>query len=179
MALPTCLPLFLQTHCFCRQRGRLKEVFDFLNAGGVPSGYTLLTPDQIGGYIAALEAAGASSRFLGDQAALYREYAIYLASGANLDLFPGLPVPPDFPAFAAALNAYALFLQGDGLPSDYTAEQPAQLQGFIDALAGSGQLATLLGAKADLLTRDFPLLQTTACRSALAVCQSMAITSRR
>ncbi|NCP15036.1 MAG: hypothetical protein GW858_12880 [Sphingomonadales bacterium] len=136
----------------------LRTFFDFLNAGGVPSGYTLLTLDQVRAYIAALEAAGATSRFLGDSASFYRDYAVYLASGANPDLFAGLPVAPDFPAFAAALNAYALFLQGGGLPTDYTAQDLAQLQGFIDALTRSGQFAALVGDNADLLTRYFAFL---------------------
>lgn len=136
----------------------LRAYFDFLVAGGVPSAYTLLTPEQIRAYIAALEAAGATSSFLGDLASFYREFVIYLAGGGNPDLFGGLPVPPDFPAFAAALNAYALFLQGGGLPSDYTAEDLARLQSFIDALIRSGQLAALLGDNADLLSRYFAFL---------------------
>ncbi len=136
----------------------LRAFFDFLEAGGVPSAYTLLTPEQIRAYIAALEAAGATSSFLGDLAAFYREYAVYLAGGGNPDLFGGLPVPPDFPAFAAALNAYAAFLQAGGLPSDYTAEDLARLRSFIDALTRSGQLAALLGDNADLLTRYFAFL---------------------
>jgi trimeric autotransporter adhesin len=136
----------------------LRAFFDFLLAGGVPSDYTLLSPETIREYIAALETAGATGSFLGDLAAFYREYAIYLAGGGNPDLFAGLPVPPDFPAFAAALNAYALFLQGGGLPSDYTAEDLAQLQSFLGAVVDSGQLAALLGDNADLLTRYFAFL---------------------
>lgn len=136
----------------------LRAFFDFLLAGGVPSAYTLLTPEQIRAYIAALEAAGATGSFLGDLAAFYRDYAVYLAGGGNPDLFAGLPVAPDFPAFAAALNAYALFLQGGGLPSDYTAEDLARLRSFIDALIRSGQLAALLGDNADLLRDYFAFL---------------------
>ena len=136
----------------------LRAFFAFLEAGGVPSAYTLLTPEQIRAYLAALEAAGATGSFLGDLAAFYREYAVYLAGGGNPDLFGGLPVPPDFPAFAAALNAYAAFLQAGGLPSNYTAEDLARLRSFIDALNRSGQLASLLGANADLLTRYFAFI---------------------
>jgi hypothetical protein len=136
----------------------LRAFFDFLLAGGVPSDYTLLTPETIREYIAALEAAGATASFLGDLAAFYRDYAVFLAGGGDPDLFAGLPVPPDFPAFAAALNAYAAFLQGGGLPSDYTAEDLARLQGFIDALIRSGQLAALLGDNADLLSGYFAFL---------------------
>jgi hypothetical protein len=136
----------------------LRAFFAFIEAGGVPSAYTLLTAEQIRDYIAALEAAGATGSFLGDLAAFYREYAVYLAGGGNPDLFAGLPVPPDFPAFAAALNAYAAFLQAGGLPSAYTAEDLARLRSFIDALNRSGQLASLLGANADLLTRYFAFI---------------------
>ncbi|WP_086617475.1 hypothetical protein [Erythrobacter tepidarius] len=136
----------------------LRAFFEFLEAGGVPSAYTLLTPEQIRAYIAALEAAGATSSFLGDLASFYRAYAVYLAGGGNPDLFDGLPVPPDFPAFAAALNAYAAFLQAGGLPSAYTAEDLSRLRSFIEALNRSGQLASLLGDNADLLTRYFAYL---------------------
>ncbi|WP_296719610.1 hypothetical protein [Erythrobacter sp.] len=148
----------LPANVFTNYAVDLRAFFDFLLAGGVPSDYTALTPETISAYIAALEAAGATSSFLGDIAGFYRDYAIFLAGGGNPDLFAGLPVPPDFPTFAAALNAYALFLQGGGLPSDYTAEDLAQLQSFLDAVAGSGQLAALLGDNADLLTRYFAFL---------------------
>ncbi|MFL0671754.1 MAG: hypothetical protein ACJLS3_10145 [Erythrobacter sp.] len=133
----------------------LRAFFDFLAAGGVPSAYTLLSADTIRAYIAALEAAGATGSFLGDLTGFFRSYSEFVASGGNPDRFAGLPVPPDFPAFAAALNAYAAFLQGGGLPSGYTAQDLAQLRGFLDALERSGQLAGLLGANADLLTRYF------------------------
>lgn len=136
----------------------LRAFFEFLEAGGVPSAYTMLTPEQIRAYIAALEAAGATGSFLGDLAVFYREYAVYLAGGGNPDLFGGLPVPLDFPAFAAALNAYAAFLQAGGFPSAYTAEDLARLRSFIDALNRSGQLASLLGDNADLLTRYFAFI---------------------
>ena len=148
----------LPANVFAGYATDLRAFFAFIEAGGVPSAYTLLTPEQIRAYIAALEAAGATGSFLGDLAAFYRDYAIYLAGGGNPDLFGGLPVPPDFPAFAAALNAYAAFLQAGGLPSAYTAEDLVRLRSFIDALNRSGQLASLLGANADLLTRYFAFI---------------------
>ena len=148
----------LPANVFAGYATDLRAFFAFIEAGGLPSAYTLLTAEQIRAYIAALEAAGATGSFLGDLAAFYREYAIYLAGGGNPDLFGGLPVPPDFPAFAAALNAYAAFLQAGGLPSAYTAEDLARLRSFIDALNRSGQLASLLGANADLLTRYFAFI---------------------
>ncbi|MFN3864596.1 MAG: hypothetical protein ACK4RT_09980, partial [Erythrobacter sp.] len=148
----------LPANVFAGYATDLRAFFEFLEAGGVPSAYTRLTPEQIRAYIAALEAVGATGRFLGDLAAFYREFAVYLAEGGNPDLFGGLPVPPDLPAFAAALNAYAAFLQAGGLPSDYSAEDLARLRSFIDALSRSGQLAALLGANADLLTRYFAYL---------------------
>ena len=133
----------------------LRAFFDFLAAGGVPSAYTLLTPETVRAYLAALEAAGATASFLGDLGSFYRDYAAFLASGGNPDLFAGLPVAPDFAALASALNAYAAFLQGGGLPSGYTAQDLASLRIFLDALARSGCQAELLGANADLLTRYF------------------------
>lgn len=148
----------LPANIFAGYASNLRAFFDFLEAGGVPSGYTLLTPEQIRAYIAALEAAGATGRFLGDVAGFWRDYAVYLAGGGNPDLFAGLPVPPDFPAFAAALNAYAAFLQGGGLPSAYTAEDLAALRSFIDTLVRAGQIEALLGANAGLLSGYFAFL---------------------
>lgn len=148
----------LPANIFAGYAANLRAYFDFLAAGGVPSGYTLLTPDQIRAYIAALEAAGATGRFLGDASGFWRDFAIYLAGGGNPDLFAGLPVPPDFPGFAAALNAYAVFLQGGGLPSAYTAQDLAALRAYIDALVRAGQIETLLGANAGLLSGYFAYL---------------------
>jgi len=145
----------LPANIFAGYARDLAAFFEFLELGGVPSAYTLLTPETIRAYLAALEEAGATGSFLGQLTGFFRSYGEFLASGGNPDLFAGLPVPPDFPDFAAALNAYAAFLQGGGLPSGYSAEDLARLQVFLDAVVRSGQLAALLGANGDLLTRYF------------------------
>ena len=82
----------LPANIFAGYATDLRAFLDFLAAGGVPSLYDRLTLAQIRDYIAALEAAGASARFLGELAAFYREYAAYLVGGGNPDLFAGLPV---------------------------------------------------------------------------------------
>lgn len=145
----------LPANIFAGYARDLAAFFEFLELGGVPSAYTLLSPETIRAYLAALEEAGATGSFLGERAGFFRSYTEFLASGGNPDLFAGLPVLADFPAFAAALNAYAAFLQGGGLPSNYSAQDLAQLQIFHEALVSSGQLATLLGANADLLIGYF------------------------
>ena len=145
----------LPANIFAGYARDLAAFFEFLELGGVPSAYTLLSPETIRAYLAALEAAGATGSFLGERAGFFRSYTEFLASGGNPDLFAGLPVLADFPAFAAALNAYAAFLQGGGLPSNYSAQDLAQVQIFHETLVSSGQLATLLGANADLLIGYF------------------------
>lgn len=148
----------LNANIFASYANALNLYYDFLVNGGVPSSYDALTQEQIAAFIAALENAGATDRFLTDLADFYTAYFAFLSDGGNPDAFSGLPVPPDFPAFAAALNAYAVFLQGGGLPADYTAEQLATLQNYLEAIESSGELATLLGSNADLLNSYFTYL---------------------
>ncbi|MFW5858035.1 MAG: hypothetical protein ACOCX4_09165, partial [Planctomycetota bacterium] len=149
----------LPANIFSGYAADLAAFYAFLEGGGVPSSYALLDPATLREYVAALEAAGASGRFLGDLAGFWRDYAAFLAGGGNPDTFAQLPVPPDFPAFAAALNAYATFLAGGGLPSDYDAAALADLAAFLEAVASAGRLEELLGANADLLSAYFAFLE--------------------
>jgi hypothetical protein len=148
----------LPVNIFAGYAADLAAFYAFLEAGGVPSSYTLLDAVTLRDYIAAIEAAGASGLFLGDLAGFWRDYAAFLAGGGTLDTFAGLPVPPDFPAFAAALNAYATFLAGGGLPSDYDAADIADLAAFLEAIVSAGRLGELLGTNADLLEDYFAFL---------------------
>jgi len=148
----------LPANIFAGYAAELAAFYAFLEDGGAPSDYTLLTPATLRGYIAALEAAGASGRFLGNLAGFWRDYAAFLAGGGNPDSFAGLPAAPDFPAFAAALNAYAAYLQAGGLPSAYRDEDLAALRSFLEAIASSGRLAALLGDNAGLLSDYFAFL---------------------
>mgnify|MGYP001389444355 FL=1 len=148
----------LNANIFAGYAAALTAYYDYLENGGVPSAYGALTQQAIRDYIAALQGAGASDAFLADLSEFYGSYFAFVAGGGNPDQFAGLPVPPDFPAFAAALNAYAAFLAGGGLPADYDAQQLATLQDYLAAVAGSGQLDSLLGANADLLSRYFAYL---------------------
>lgn len=148
----------LNANIFAGYASALAAYYDFLLAGGIPTAYAELSQEEIASFIAALEAAGATNRFLADLAAFYQDYFAFLAGGGNPDNFAGLPVPPDFPAFAAALNAYAAFLSANGLPSDYSEEDIAQLQAFFNAVLQSGQLEALLGANAQLLQAYFAFI---------------------
>lgn len=148
----------LNANIFAGYASALSAYFDYLANGGVPSAYGVLTQEVIADYLAALAGVGATDAFLADLAAFYTDYFAFILGGGNPDNFAGLPVPPDFPAFASALNAYALFLSGGGLPSDYTAEELAVLQQYLDTIINSGQLASLLGGNADLLTAYFAFI---------------------
>ena len=145
----------LNANIFAGYAQALSAYYDYLENGGVPSAYGALTQAQVRAYLAALDRAGASASFLADLSDFYAGYFAFVAGGGNPDQYAGLPVPPDYPAFAAALNAYAAFLAGGGLPADYDAQTLATLQAYIDAIAASGQLADLLGDNAGLLDAYF------------------------
>src|SRR5690606_31225780 len=119
---------------------------------------TALTQAQIRAYLAALDSAGASGTFLDSLADFYAGYFAFVAGGGDPDLFAGLPVPPDYPAFAAALNAYAAFLAAGVLPADYDAQRLATRRAYLSAIAAAGQTGDLLGANAGLLDAYFAYL---------------------
>ncbi|ALJ14837.1 hypothetical protein [Sphingopyxis macrogoltabida] len=148
----------LNANIFAGYADALAAYYAYLANGGVPSAYGALTQETIRAYIAALQGAGASNAFLAELAGFYSDYFAFLAGGGNPDNFAGLPVPPDFAAFAAALNAYAAFLAAGGLPADYDAQQLATLETYLASITGSGQAASLLGANADLLNAYFAYL---------------------
>ena len=136
----------------------LTAYYEYLANGGLPSGYTALTQEQIRVYLAALQAAGANNAFLGQFASFYSAYFTFLAGGGNPDLYAGLPTPPDFQAFADAVSAYVAYLQAGGVPSAYTGGDLALLQQYIKALIDSGQLNTLLAGQAEFLTAYYAYL---------------------
>jgi trimeric autotransporter adhesin len=148
----------LPANIFAGYQADLAAYFEFLENGGIPSAYTPLSQEVIAQYIAALEEAGATQAFLGDLASFYQAYFAFFSEGGNPDNFGGLPVPPDFPAFAAALNAYATFLAGNGLPSDFTENDLAQLQELFNALQQAGRVDELLGNNAALLSAYFAFI---------------------
>jgi len=148
----------LPANVFAGYQAELAAYFAFLENGGIPSAYTPLSQEVIAQYIAALQQAGATQLFLGDLADFYEAYFAFLSDGGNPDNFAGLPVPPDFPAFAAALNAYAAFLSENGLPSDFTETDLAALREFFSAVEQSGQVDDLLGENVALLSAYFAFL---------------------
>lgn len=142
----------LPANVFASYASALNLYWDYLKQGGVPSAYGALTQTQIRLYLAALQGAGANERFLGELASFYSGYFTFLNTGGNPDLFSGLPTPPNYPAYASALNAYASFLASGGLPSAYTGADQALLQKYIKALIDAGKLTELLGGNAALLS---------------------------
>ena len=148
----------LNANIFAGYASALAAYYDYLANGGVPSSYGALTQEQIAAYVAALQGAGATGRFLDDLADFYTAYFAYLAGGGNPDTYAGLPVPPDFPAFAAALNAYYDYLANGGLPAAYSAADLALLQTYLEAIVNSGQVGDLLGGNATLLQAYFAYL---------------------
>ncbi|MEE4287898.1 MAG: hypothetical protein V2J14_00895, partial [Erythrobacter sp.] len=138
----------LNANIFTGYAGQLQAYFAFLEAGGVPSTYEPLSQALIAQYLAELQAAGALGRFLPELGEFYAAYFAFLADGGNPDNFAGLPVPPDFGAFAAALGAYADFLANGGLPSDFAGQDLSVLASFIEALRDAGELQARLGANA-------------------------------
>lgn len=148
----------LPANIFAGYQADLAAYFAFLENGGIPSAYQPLSQEVIAQYIAALEQAGATQAFLGDLAMFYQDYFAFLSSGGNPDNFAGLPVPPDFPAFATALNAYATFLAANGLPSDFTETDLARLQELFAALQQADRVDELLGDNAALLSAYFAFI---------------------
>ncbi|MDY7097268.1 MAG: hypothetical protein SXU28_03935 [Pseudomonadota bacterium] len=149
----------LPANVFAGYAVELQAYFAFLEAGGIPSTYEPLSQDVIAQYLAALEGAGATGLFLPELGEFYTAYFAFLSDGGNPDNFAGLPVPPDFPAFAAALNAYADFLANGGFPTDFTDQDLSALADFIEALRGAGELQARLGANADFLTAYFAFIE--------------------
>ncbi|MFM5908496.1 MAG: hypothetical protein ACKOPO_13080, partial [Novosphingobium sp.] len=120
----------------------LNAYYAFLRDGGLPTGYTALTQEQIRIYLAALEGAGATARFTGDLGTFWSQYFAWIAGSNNPDLFAGLP-SVNYPAFASALNAYYAYLAGGGLPGSYSPVSLEQLRTYLNALAAAGRLGVL------------------------------------
>jgi len=148
----------LNANIFAGYATQLQAYFDFLERGGVPTAYEPLSQDVIAQYLAELDAAGAKERFLPELFDFYAAYFAFVSDGGNPDNFAGLPVPPDFAAFAAALNAYADFLAAGNLPSEFDGEDFSVLASFIEALGDAGELEARLGDNAALLADYFAFL---------------------
>lgn len=148
----------LNANIFSGYATELQAYFAFLAQGGVPSTYEPLSQDVIAQYLAELQAADAKARFLPELAEFYAAYFAFISDGGNPDTFAGLPVPPDFGAFAAALNAYADFLAAGGFPAEFADTDLSVLASFIESLNTAGELEQRLGANADLLQAYFAFL---------------------
>lgn len=66
--------------------------YAYLLNGGLPSGYSALTEEQIEAYLSALADAGIlGTTYSGEQLAFFNTFLAYLSSGGNADQFAGLP----------------------------------------------------------------------------------------
>lgn len=137
----------------------LTAYFAYLNAGGLPSGYTVLTQAQVRQYLDALSANAQLTALLGGNATFFTQYRAYLLTGASVDAFAGLPIVT-YQSYASALNAYHAFLVGGGTPSAYTALSQAQIRSYLDALKAAGQVNVLLGANSAFFTQYLAFLET-------------------
>ena len=143
----------LNANVFAGYAGQLSAFFAYIQAGGLPHGYEG-DVDALFDYLAALEEAGALEAFLGDSAGFYAQYLAFVQEGGDPNLFAQLP-GLNLDSFAAALNAYALFIQGGGLPSGYSEADLEDLATYIAILQNSGRLSELLGANASILSAYF------------------------
>ncbi|HEY6814884.1 MAG TPA: hypothetical protein VI168_05025, partial [Croceibacterium sp.] len=121
----------------------------FLAGGGLPSGYAAVDRATLAQYLDALARSGQLAGLLGDNADLIQAYFAYLANGGATDRYAGLPV---YTNYVGALQAYYAFLDAGGLPSAYTALTPAQIQGYLAALASAGGISAQLGSLANFFT---------------------------
>lgn len=122
----------------------LGAYLDYLKTGGLPSAYGALSAQQIADYLDALAAAGTLDRFLGGEAAFWTAYRDYIVGGGNPDSYPNLPASIDFDAYAGAVDAFAAYLRGGGLPGGYGVTDAATLQRYLAALKGAGLLSDAL-----------------------------------
>ena len=125
----------------------LTAYFAYLNAGGLPSGYTVLTAAQIRTYLDTLAANNQLAALLGGNANFFSQYLAYLTTGASADAYTGLPIVT-YRGYATALSAFYAYLAGGGKPSAYTVLTQAQIRTYLDALKAAGQSTVLLGANA-------------------------------
>ncbi|MCL6251995.1 hypothetical protein M3P36_13190 [Altererythrobacter sp. KTW20L] len=129
----------------------------FLAAGGLPSAYDGAGLDLLAIYLDAIGRSGDLAALLGANADLLDAYFAFFATGGNADQFAGLPL---YAGYVSALQAYFAFLDAGGLPADYTALTPAQVQSYLAALSAAGGFGTQLGGLADFYTAYFAYLST-------------------
>ena len=129
----------------------------FLAGGGLPSDYDGPDLDLLAVYLDAIGRSGELAALLGGNAQLLDAFFAYLDTGANGDLFGGLPL---YASYVSALQAYFAFLDNGGLPTDYTALTPQQIQSYLAALSAAGGFGTQLGALSDFYTAYFAYLST-------------------
>lgn len=101
------LPVYADYHA------ALEAYYAFLDGGGLPSAYTLLTQAQIRAYLEALNGAGIlSAQYTGDQLAFILALLTYLQSGADPDQFAELPVNNQPASLLASANVWIFSNEG-------------------------------------------------------------------
>ena len=117
-------------------RVALTAYFAYLQSGQLPSQYETADPAALRQYLETLQATGLFEQVLGAQATFYAQYLAYLKQGGTIDGWQGLPANV-FAGYATALASYQAYLAAGGLPSAYTALDPATDRGGpLDAIPG-------------------------------------------
>lgn len=107
----------------------LDAYYAYLAGGGLPSGYTLLTLEQILAYLEALEAAGVLAlEFDGADLAFILAYLDYLHTGADPDEFAQLPANNTGPSLATGANVWIFSNEGGRVGLAGTADVTADGQ---------------------------------------------------
>ncbi len=138
----------------------LTQYLDLIRDGGVPSNFESGVADvvTINAYLNFIARSGAIANLSADDRQLVEDYLAFLADGGSPDEFAATLNFPDFAGFTASLTAYADFLENGGLPSDYDAQDIADLQAFYSALVQAGQANDRLAGDFDLLSAYFTFL---------------------
>ncbi|MBU0556722.1 MAG: hypothetical protein KKD64_15155 [Alphaproteobacteria bacterium] len=93
----------------------------YLQDGGLPSEYGELSQQLVLSYLQALSDAGLLAQLAGDQADFLSDYLAYLATGGDIDAFPGLPTGLSGAEKLAIVDGFLDHIKANGLPSGYTA----------------------------------------------------------
>ena len=128
--------LFTGLPIYAEYVAALNAYYAFLAGGGLPGDYAGLPLATLEAYLDALSGAGGFAAY-GDLNAFFADYYAFVSGGGDPTDFAGIPAYADY--LAAVADFYA-FIAGGGLPSAYGALTQAQLQAYLNALAGAGLL---------------------------------------
>ena len=84
--------MHLPINVYASYGSQLNAYFAYLNGGGLPSSYTVLTAAQIRSYLDLLQANGQLTTVLGANATFFSQYLVFLSGGGSIDTYSGLPI---------------------------------------------------------------------------------------